>query len=170
MGDPGRAADGAAAAAHAVEGFLGALFQLAPLGVGDVLHHVQALGAGLGAGIAADAGVDLRVQLHHHPLVGLQLFNFIGSLVRGEEGDGGHIHALLNLGLAGQAGFQLILSLDAVDGGAGSAEAVAAAAAPSQGISGVFHGGHNGQIAGHGIFLAEKIDVNHFFHHSGVSF
>ena len=57
MADAGRAADGAAAAADAVKALLCTLFQFATLGIGDVLHDIQALRASLGAGITADTGV-----------------------------------------------------------------------------------------------------------------
>ena len=51
----GCAAHGRAYAAHhAVKGFLRALFILPALGVGDVLHYLEVLGAGLGTGIAAN--------------------------------------------------------------------------------------------------------------------
>ena len=118
---------------------LGALVEFAPLRVGDVLHHVQLLGAALRAGVAADAGVDFGVQLHHDLLGGLDLFDVVDLLHQREEGQGRHVHIVFYLGLAGQAGLQLPVALDAVDGGAGAAEAVAAAAAAHQLIARVFH-------------------------------
>ena len=156
VADAGRAADGAAAAADAVKGLFCALLQFATLCVGDVLHNIQALGAGLGAGVAADAGVDLGVKLHHDLLGGLYLVDVVNFLHQREEGQGSHIHIVLHLGGAGKTGLQFPVAGNAVDGSASAAEAVTASASAYKLISGIFHRRHNGQLRRNFIFLSEK--------------
>ena len=116
MGNACGASYRAAAAADAVEAFVGALFKVASLGVGNVLHDVESLRTGLRAGVAADAAVDFGVKLHHHALIRLDFVDIVGSLVRGEERNACHVHALLYLCLAGKAGLQFVLALYSVDG------------------------------------------------------
>ena len=65
---------------------------------------MQVLGAGLGTGVAADAAVDLRIKLHHDPLLRTDLFNVISPLVCGEIRNACYIHALFHLGLTGKPG------------------------------------------------------------------
>ena len=67
VGDACGATRRANAAHHAVKGFLCALFILAALCIGDVLHDLQLLRARLGAGVTANTRVDLGVKLHHDP-------------------------------------------------------------------------------------------------------
>ena len=164
MGDARRAAGGADAAHHAVEGQLRALLVVAALGIGDVLHHVQALGAGVGAGVAAHAGVDLRIELHHDGLIRGNLLDVVALLDEREEGQRRHVHVVLHLGGAGQAGLELAVALDAVHRGARAAEAVAAAAATHQLVAGVFHCLHDRQIGGNLIFLAVQKNIDQFCH------
>ena len=153
-----------AAAHHAVEGLLGALLKVAALRVGDVLHDVQALRAALGAGVAADAGVDLRVELHHDGLLRADLLDVIDLLDQREEGEGGDVHVVLDLGLAGETDLELAVAGDAVDRGARAAEAVAAAAAADELIARVLHGLHDGQVGGNLVLFSEQKDANHILH------
>ena len=72
--------------------------------------------------------VNFRIKFHHYLLVRLKLFHVVNSLVSREEWDACHIHAFLYLCLTGETGFQLVLAFDPVDGCAGTAESVSAAA------------------------------------------
>lgn len=63
-----------------------------------------------------------------------------------------------------QAGLQLIVALDSVNGCAGTTEAVAAAAAAHQLIACVFHSRHDGKLSGYGILFSIEIYVYHFLH------
>ena len=53
--------------------------------------------------------------------------------------------------------------LDAVNRGTGTAETVAAAAAPHQLITGIFHGAHDGEAFGHFVFFAHQVYINHCY-------
>ena len=104
MRDSRRASYGTAAASDTVKGFLCTFLKLTALCICNILHYVQILCAGLCTGITSDTAVDLRIQLHHDPLVSLNFLNIIGSLVCREKWDACHIHALFYLCLAGKAG------------------------------------------------------------------
>ena len=114
---------------NAVEGLVGAFVELSALCIGDVLHNVKSLSTALGAGVAADTAVNFGIKLHHNCLGGGNLFDVVNLLDEGEEGQGCHIHIVLNLGRAGETYLKLAVALYAIDGGAGAAEAVSAAAA-----------------------------------------
>ena len=101
-------------------------FGLAALRVGDVLHHVQALRAALGAGVAADAGVDLRVELHHNLLRRLDFFDVIDLFDQREKRQRRHIHVVFDLCRTCQTRLKLAVARNAVDRRACAAEAVAA--------------------------------------------
>ena len=149
---------------NAVERQLGALLEVTSLGGSDVLHNVQLLSTALGAGVAADAGIDLGIELHHDLLVVSDRLNIVDLLDKREERQSRNVHIVLDLSLACEADLELFLSLNTVDGSAGAAEAVTASATANQLISGIFHSRHDSQIARHFIFLAEKIYINQFFH------
>ena len=164
MGDSRGTAGGTYAAHDAVETFLRAFRVFAPLRVGDVLHDVKPLRTAFRAGVAADTRINFGIQLHHDLLRGLDLLDVVNLFDEREEGQRGDVHPLLDLRLTGEAGFQFLLSLDAVDRGAGAAETVAAAAAAHQLIARVFHRFHNGQAFGHLIPFAEQVNVYQIFH------
>ena len=110
------------------------------------------------------------IKLHHNLLVGLDLVDLIGSLISGEEGDGSNVHAFLYLSLASEAGLELVLALDSVNSSASTAETVTAAATSLEGVAGVFHSSHNGEVSGNAVFLTEEIHINHIFHNWFYSF
>ena len=60
--------------------------------------------------------------------------------------------------------FSSFLPFDAVDGCAGAAETVTAAAASFQRITGIFHSGHNREVCRDAVLLTEKIYIYHIFH------
>jgi hypothetical protein len=140
-------ATGRANAAHyAVEGLLCTFFILTALCVRYVLHNVKLLRAGLGAGVASNAGVYFGVELHHYLLGGLYLFDIVYLLDKREERQSCDIHTVLYLSFAGKADLEVAVALDAIDGSASAAKAVAASTASYKLIARVFHSAHNGKI------------------------
>ena len=103
VGDLCRTSYGTASASDTVKGFFRTLLEVAALCVSDVLHNVQILGTCLCTCVAANAAVNLRIQIHHHSLLRFDIFNIICSLVCREERNSCHIHALFHLRLTGKA-------------------------------------------------------------------
>ena len=164
MADLGRTAGSADVAAHAVKGSVRGLFVFTPLSIGDVLHNIESLGAAFSAGIAANAAKDFRIQLTHDIVAGLDFINVKGTFIDGEGVNFANAHALFHLSLAGKHNLQLGASLDAIDYSAGAAKATATATTANQLEACVFHGVHDGQGSGHGLFFTQQVYCYHFFH------
>ena len=131
--------------AYAVKGSMSGLFVFAPLRISDILHNIEALRTALSAGVAANAAENLRIKLTYDIIAGLNLVNIKGAFIDGEGVDFAYAHALLHLSLAGKHNLQLSGTLNAVNYGAGAAEAAATAAATNQLKACILHSVHNGQ-------------------------
>ena len=119
------------------------------------VYDIESLRTAFCARITTYAGIYLGIKLHHYLLCWLYLLNIVNLLYKREERQSGNIHIVFHLGLAGEAGFQLALALDAVNRGACAAESVSATAAAHELIACIFHRAHYGQIIRHAVFLAE---------------
>ena len=97
-------------------------------------------------------------------LGGLYLLNVIGLLYEGEEGQSCDIHTVLDLCLTSEAGLELLLTLDAVDGSSSAAEAATASDTANQLIAGILHSVHDSEAGGYFIFFTIEVNVNHIFH------
>jgi hypothetical protein len=128
------------------------------------LHNVKLLSTCFGASVATDTSVDFGIKLHHNGFVDGNLVDVINLLNKGEEGKSCDVHIVFNLGLTSEAGFELFVTLDAIDGSASTAETVSAAATSNELITRIFHRVHDSQVARYGIFLTEQKNVNHIFH------